>query len=442
MSPWHKRLRQLPLAVVLTMTCCVFAQPTPLGAKTGGALVGDMDLDQIYRTRDLNGDGDADDAGEAWVFFDAANASGLPSPTNAVYTIFQAADGYVYYGDGGSHAVYRLRDVNGDGDAQDPGEASIWFSEADNYHGFIVTNPNGLYQDSAGATYVVHVGTSSLPDAIFRTVDLNGDGDANDQDEATLWMDTQNLLTSSSAFSLVFIGTTAYFADLMAGDPDAIFRAEDADASGAIDAGEFNIFIDETNPYGVQIGTGLVTDGVSLFISESLVGVNPQKVFQLTDLNGSGTIDSASEAVEVWNETHVPPGYELGSSYYLAIGPGGELLVSSAGTDIRDNVFRLVHLDFDGDFFDPGETIVWRSAHGGAFIEYARSLEYIVLVGDANCDGSIDFDDINPFVLALADPDAYGAQFPDCRLLNADCDFDGAVTFDDINAFVGLLSGG
>jgi len=441
MYPRHKWLRCVSLVAALAAAHWACAQAPPLGARTGGALVGDMDLDQIYLTRDLNGDGDADDPGEAWVFFDANNASGLPSPTNAVYTIFQAADGYVYYGDGGSHAVYRLRDLNGDGDAQDAGEASVWFSEAENYYGFIVTNPNGLCQDETGATYVLHVGTTSLPDAIFRTVDLNGDGDANDENEATLWMDTQNLITSSSAFSLVFIGTTAYLADLVGGDPDAIFRAEDLDGSGTIDAGEFNIFIDETNPYGVQIGTGLVTDGVSLFISESLAGVNPQKVFQLTDLNGSGTIDSAAEVVEVWNETHVPPGYELGSSYALAIGPGGELLVASTGTDIRDNVFRLVHLDSDVDFFDPGETIAWTSAHGGAFVEYARSLEYLVLVGDVNCDGFIDFDDINPFVLALADPDAYAVQFPDCRLLNADCDFDGAVTFDDINAFVALLSG-
>jgi len=61
------------------------------------------------------------------------------------------------------------------------------------------------------------------------------------------------------------------------------------------------------------------------------------------------------------------------------------------------------------------------------------------LTGDMNCDGVVDFDDIDPFVLALAGPVAYGAQYPDCRWLNADCDGNGAVNFADIDAFVALF---
>ena len=61
--------------------------------------------------------------------------------------------------------------------------------------------------------------------------------------------------------------------------------------------------------------------------------------------------------------------------------------------------------------------------------------------GDLNCDGVIDFDDINPFVLALSDPVAYQAAYPNCDILNGDCDGDGDVDFDDINAFVALLGG-
>ncbi len=60
--------------------------------------------------------------------------------------------------------------------------------------------------------------------------------------------------------------------------------------------------------------------------------------------------------------------------------------------------------------------------------------------GDLNCDGAIDFSDINPFVLALSDPAGYAAMYPSCDILNGDCDGDGAVDFDDINAFVALLS--
>jgi hypothetical protein len=61
--------------------------------------------------------------------------------------------------------------------------------------------------------------------------------------------------------------------------------------------------------------------------------------------------------------------------------------------------------------------------------------------GDLNCDGAVNFDDINAFVLAIGDAAGYEAQFPSCNRMNADCNVDGLVNFDDINAFVALLSG-
>lgn len=62
--------------------------------------------------------------------------------------------------------------------------------------------------------------------------------------------------------------------------------------------------------------------------------------------------------------------------------------------------------------------------------------------GDMNCDGALNFGDINPFVLALSNPAAYEAVFPNCDLGNADCNGDGAVNFGDINPFVTLMTTG
>lgn len=59
--------------------------------------------------------------------------------------------------------------------------------------------------------------------------------------------------------------------------------------------------------------------------------------------------------------------------------------------------------------------------------------------GDMDCDGDVDFDDINAFVLALSGQAAYEAQYPDCNWWNADANNDGAVDFDDINPFVSLI---
>jgi hypothetical protein len=59
--------------------------------------------------------------------------------------------------------------------------------------------------------------------------------------------------------------------------------------------------------------------------------------------------------------------------------------------------------------------------------------------GDLNCDGAVDFDDINPFVTALVSRANYEAAFPNCRWLNGDIDGNGTVDFDDINPFVACL---
>ncbi len=61
------------------------------------------------------------------------------------------------------------------------------------------------------------------------------------------------------------------------------------------------------------------------------------------------------------------------------------------------------------------------------------------LIGDMNCSGAVDFDDINPFVTALSSQAEYEAQYPNCAYLNADCNLDGVVNFDDITPFVELL---
>jgi hypothetical protein len=64
------------------------------------------------------------------------------------------------------------------------------------------------------------------------------------------------------------------------------------------------------------------------------------------------------------------------------------------------------------------------------------------LTGDMNCDGVVNFDDINPFVLALTGQAGYEAHFPACNWLGADANCDGSVDFNDINPFVACLSSG
>jgi hypothetical protein len=60
---------------------------------------------------------------------------------------------------------------------------------------------------------------------------------------------------------------------------------------------------------------------------------------------------------------------------------------------------------------------------------------------DANCDHAADGLDVDPFILAMNDPDAYAAAYPDCDRLSADANGDGRVDNFDIDAFVACLLG-
>jgi hypothetical protein len=62
--------------------------------------------------------------------------------------------------------------------------------------------------------------------------------------------------------------------------------------------------------------------------------------------------------------------------------------------------------------------------------------------GDTNCDGQVNFFDIDPFLMALFNPSGYAAAYPACSLLTADCNGDANVNFFDIDPFLDCLFNG
>jgi hypothetical protein len=78
----------------------------------------------------------------------------------------------------------------------------------------------------------------------------------------------------------------------------------------------------------------------------------------------------------------------------------------------------------------------------GTTVSDVAALSVSGITGDLDCDGAVDFRDINPFVAALTSAGAYAQQYPDCDVLLADIDHDGRVSFADINPFVALLTTG
>lgn len=93
--------------------------------------------------------------------------------------------------------------------------------------------------------------------------------------------------------------------------------------------------------------------------------------------------------------------------------------------------------------FDPpcgGATGACCDAWGGCTLTTrAQCLGSAICRGDMNCDGVVDEADVDPFVLALSDVQAYQQAFPQCRWENADCNEDGYVAFDDIAPFLARI---
>lgn len=71
-----------------------------------------------------------------------------------------------------------------------------------------------------------------------------------------------------------------------------------------------------------------------------------------------------------------------------------------------------------------------------------RMVVKTVVLGDANGDGFFDFGDIEPFVLALQDPEGFADQYPNVNPdVVLDFDGDGVFSFGDIEGFVNALLG-
>lgn len=132
-------------------------------------------------------------------------------------------------------------------------------------------------------------------DYVYRTQDLNDDGDAEDAGDATLWLDLKALNPAASAFEVSFDGDAAYVTDTDGADSNIIYRAEDIDGDGTVSAGEVTRFIDGDNAFGVPVDFAMDARGGSVFLREFLDTAGPMSVFELTDLDGSGLIDAAGE---------------------------------------------------------------------------------------------------------------------------------------------------
>lgn len=156
---------------------------TPFGlaidpSGNGDIYVSDVNPDGIYRMHDVNADGDFNDAGEVGLVYTGPVGSPVLSNAN---TLRFHPNGDLFYNDATTDQVVRMRDTNTDGDYNDPGEATVFADVTGNTLN-VPKNHFDIEIDENGVVWAVE---NSTYDAIIKYKDLNNDGDAQDPGEVT-----------------------------------------------------------------------------------------------------------------------------------------------------------------------------------------------------------------------------------------------------------------
>ncbi|MBL8878667.1 MAG: CHRD domain-containing protein [Phycisphaerales bacterium] len=112
--------------------------------------------------------------------------------------------------------------------------------------------------------------------------------------------------------------------------------------------------------------------------------------------------------------------------------------IAQSGGTVGDALNAIILGMNDGRTFFRITTTAYPAGEIRGFIIVNRG----ALDADTNCDDAVDNFDIDAFVLALTNPEAYEMQYPDCFVLNSDINHDNVVNNFDIDGFVECIASG
>lgn len=213
-------------------------------------------------------------------------------------------------------------------------------------------------------------------------------------------------------------GTFTLIATRAAGGPPWVVVCGDVNGDGNMDVASAN---SGAGNNAILLGTG--TGNLQAAITYSVGGHTPAT--DLADLDGDGDLDmlSSSYGGGLWRLFENTGGgtFVFRQDFPAASNPACAILI-----DVNnDRAIDMVQLDEIAQLVR-----VWTNHR-------------VYQAGDMNCDGLVNNFDIDPFVLALANPTEYAAQFPDCDADNGDVNGDGQLDNFDIDPFVNcVLNGG
>ncbi|MGC3970451.1 MAG: hypothetical protein QM775_24880 [Pirellulales bacterium] len=317
--------------------------------RTQDLFVVDSTFDGVWRLSDQNQDGDYNDPGEVTVFYSDLTPGGI-ALTNPSCVV-AAPDGTVYVADTTNDIVLALRDQNGDGDANDPGEFRVFFTSITNASGITMASAQGITIDAIGRLFlaVANAGTVGQ-DMILKLQDLDGDGDADDLGEASVYclIPTGAGAVGNSIPTKVVAAADGnlYYTDVASttATTKGVYKLEDLDHNGDCNGpGEVSLFW--TPPFTASpFYWSLAVDAnMNFYVTDHSTN---RTVYRGRDADHSGTI-SAAETTVFFTEASA-------TWWDVVLRDDGVVLLVNASTP--DRLTACVDLNNDGDALDPGES--------------------------------------------------------------------------------------
>ncbi len=308
------------LALRIICSCVLLAVATTSAVNARETYyVSDVALGSVWRLEDLNGDGDALDAAEKLLWADGfTRVAELAADGDSLLAVEEGMSD-------GSNQIVRLTDRNGDGDALDSGERLVWADALD--------DPRSIARDDDGNWYV----TETDDDIVWQMVDINGDGDVLDVGEQSVFAAGIN----GPATTMVHDGgiLVAAFAG------DSIHRLVDINNDGdALDVGE-NVIITPTFDQSL----GLLDDGNGGFFFSSR---SADTVYHAVDHNGDGDMLDLAEVLSYADAVFG----DLDGPYDMAAHESGGFLLA----DLLDGeVVWVRDANGDDDALDRGDVTLF-----------------------------------------------------------------------------------